>query len=181
MDEIHKRMTPNKKLYQYKHPNGNKPTYSIISTNLIDINFIKNLGISERKSLILKMPNIPQEFISDFIRGFFDGDGSVYTNNTKTKHNGVIKYYSYKNVSFTIGSKEFAQQLQQILLINDIKSNIVKDSRKNHNCYYVKIYNKKSVLNFKNFIYKEANLFLQRKHSIFYCDDIVQTESELTD
>lgn len=39
MDEIHKIMTPNKKLYSYKHPNGRENTYSIVSTNKKILNF----------------------------------------------------------------------------------------------------------------------------------------------
>ena len=36
-----------------------------------------NLGLTPRKSKIVRMPNVPSEFLGDFIRGCFDGDGSV--------------------------------------------------------------------------------------------------------
>ena len=34
-----------------------------------------NLGITPNKSLIVQMPNISQDLIRHFIRGYFDGDG----------------------------------------------------------------------------------------------------------
>jgi len=35
------------------------------------------LGLTPRKSKTVRMPNIPSEFLGDFIRGCFDGDGSI--------------------------------------------------------------------------------------------------------
>lgn len=44
-----------------------------------------NLGIIPRKTYSMVLPKVPKEYLSDYIRGFFDGDGSVYiysVNNT---------------------------------------------------------------------------------------------------
>jgi len=44
-----------------------------------------DLGIVPRKTYSLVMPQIPEEYFADYVRGFFDGDGSVYiysVNNT---------------------------------------------------------------------------------------------------
>jgi hypothetical protein len=35
------------------------------------------LGGTERKSLTLTWPDVPDEFLADFIRGYIDGDGSL--------------------------------------------------------------------------------------------------------
>ncbi len=40
-------------------------------------NDIVALGGTERKSFTAEFPNIPSEFLPDFIRGYFDGDGSA--------------------------------------------------------------------------------------------------------
>lgn len=41
-------------------------------------------GCVPNKSLILKFPTtLPNELVNDFIRGYFDGDGSVYINNKR--------------------------------------------------------------------------------------------------
>lgn len=163
LEKIHKLMTPNKKLYEYKHPNGRRVTYSIISCNEDDISFLKNLGMTERKSSIINFPYIESNYIPHFIRGYFDGDGSVYVNRTKTNYNNNIKQYNYINVSFTTGSVDFATQLNDILNTYNILSHVVKDSRVEHNSWYVKIYEKESLTKFYNWIYNDAELFLLRK------------------
>jgi intein-encoded DNA endonuclease-like protein len=40
-----------------------------------------NLGCVPNKSLILQFPNIPNHLLNHFIRGYMDGDGSIYKNN----------------------------------------------------------------------------------------------------
>ena len=97
------------------------------------------------------------------IRGIFDGDGSVYIN--KTKSSG--KVYSYLNASFTTGSEHFADDIIEILKSNDITAHKVKDSRKEYNCWYVKIYSKKDMKKFYEFMYNGAVLYLDRKKDLF--------------
>lgn len=43
-----------------------------------------NLGIVPRKSLVLKYPSIDPELDRYFIRGYFEGDGSIYQNHNKS-------------------------------------------------------------------------------------------------
>ena len=70
-----------------------------------------NLGVNTHKTESCNFPNeniLPEQFIWDFIRGYFDGDGSVYISNNK--HNDII--YQCPSVSFT-GTKDI---LEVILL-----------------------------------------------------------------
>lgn len=58
--------------------NGQTYYHDRLQINSKDL--IKDLnkhGVMQRKSLILKAPLIEQEFIGSFIRGYFDGDGTV--------------------------------------------------------------------------------------------------------
>lgn len=72
---------------------------------VIIYNDLVNLGGSERKSLTIEFPDqIPKEYLSDFIRGYFDGDGCIYCK----KNNRVI-------TSFCSGSKKFLDKLWEIL------------------------------------------------------------------
>lgn len=167
MEEIHKLMTPNKKLYEYKHPKGRKPTYSVISCNEGDIDFLREIGVTERKSNNIIFPNIEKQYISHFIRGYFDGDGSVYVNKTKTIYNEHVKNYSYINANFTTGSLAFASKLCEILNENKILAHLVKDSRQEHNTWYVKIYEKQSIKRFYEWVYCDADLYLTRKKNKF--------------
>jgi hypothetical protein len=53
------------------------------------------LGIVPRKSSILKRPNIKEEFFRHWIRGYFDGDGSVSVCNGK---NIIGQFFGTKDV-----------------------------------------------------------------------------------
>jgi intein/homing endonuclease len=158
MQEFHKFISPEKKMYKNKTNN-----YTLISNNEYDINYMKNLGITERKSLNLLLPVIPIEMMSHFIRGIFDGDGCVYKSISKQR---VGFEYTYTYVSFTSGSKEFLLDLQSILTVYNIESNINQDCRKT--TYYLKIYKKDSINKFYNLIYNNSpSLFLKRKKDKF--------------
>lgn len=41
--------------------------------------FLRDIGLTERKSLTVRWPTMPQEFEGSFMRGLIDGDGSVRT------------------------------------------------------------------------------------------------------
>lgn len=144
-------MTPTKKIYE------NRGCYSVIYNNSNAINFIKDLGISYRKSLSLNFPNIPEEYLWNFIRGYFDGDGCVYISH----NNG----HDYTFISITSGSLSILNTLRDILLKYDIHARINKDCRKD--TYYLRISRQKDVKKFAEYMYKDAKLFLCRKRERF--------------
>lgn len=69
----------------------------------------ENYGLLPRKSKTMPWPDIPEDYMHDFIRGFFDGDGSVGAYRSK-QGKGVRR-----TVSFTCGSQDFIQGLRDIL------------------------------------------------------------------
>lgn len=155
--------SPKKKLYKYKNTRGNGITYTFITTNEYDIEFIKQMGINERKSLTLKFPSIDKTYINSMIRGIFDGDGSVYINRTKSNN----KYYEQVNASFTTGSEEFADSLLEILIENNINAHKIKELRIEKNTWYVKIYSKDDVRRLYEYMYKDCVLYMKRKKDLF--------------
>lgn len=64
------------------------------------------LGVVERKSTVITLPEVPRQFLMHFVRGYFDGDGCVYLEKNKKKSN-----YKRMTTVFTSGSKTFLQQL----------------------------------------------------------------------
>lgn len=50
---------------------------------------IKELGGKTRKSLDLRMPEVPKEFLPDFVRGVFDGDGTISQDKNGKWHTGI--------------------------------------------------------------------------------------------
>lgn len=113
---------------------------------------IVSLGGSERKSLTLEFPNIPKEYLPDFIRGYFDGDGCVM----QLKNNRL-------NSTFTCGNKKFLIKLLEILKEEaGIEGGSFDDS-----CYSLK-FGKKDTCRLGQYIYKNnPELFLQRKKNKF--------------
>ena len=83
LDCINKEIDSNKPLYLIplhdKNPNWqNTYRLDIINKHISDV--LVDKGVVQNKSLILKPPTfIMNGFIRDFIRGYFDGDGSVST------------------------------------------------------------------------------------------------------
>src|SRR3989338_7583602 len=68
---------------------------------------LKNLGILPRKSLTIDFPNVPEVFTADFIRGVFDGDGSVYFEKRSRRYP--------VRTSFVSSSQEFIEELEVAL------------------------------------------------------------------
>lgn len=136
-----------------------KPSYLIINSNLEAIDICRYFGITERKSLTMLFPSIPDIFLKDFIRGYFDGDGSVFIS---SKYKDTV----YLGVTFTSGSKKFLEVLQKILLKHSISSSLLTDYR--GHSYILRIYKQEEIKIFRNFIYDSSNYYLTRKKDIFY-------------
>ena len=119
---------------------------------------LRKLGITSNKSLDIEFPKVPDKFLSHFIRGVFDGDGSVFFESRSKK--------SPLRVSFTSGSKKFITALEDILHTQAgvSKRTIYKLHRKNTS-YYIRYCHKDS-LKFFDYIYAGADesMWLERKH-----------------
>ena len=106
---------------------------------------------------------IPKQYLNDFIRGYFDGDGSV-------DKNGYCVHI--------MGTKHFLISLKEILEQNNIRvHSIVQTNHKNsksdipHSLYVTR---KDEVSKFGDFIYKDMtdnDLFLHRKKERFKMDN----------
>jgi predicted DNA-binding protein YlxM (UPF0122 family) len=122
---------------------------------------LRKLGITSNKSLVVEFPKVPDKFLSDFIRGVFDGDGSVFFESRSKKFP--------LRVSFTSGSKKFITALEDILHTQAgvSKRTIYKLHRKNTS-YYIRYCHKDS-LKFFAYIYAGADesMWLERKHRKF--------------
>jgi intein-encoded DNA endonuclease-like protein len=142
----------------YKNPNHKLAyTFSFCSPKIK--NDLINLGCVPRKSLILEFPNynqVPEKVMSHFIRGYFDGDGSMYVTSkinqckimSSTKFCiGLVKYLKYK---FNFDLK----------LMHD--KNLKKETS------YIRITNKKKLYIFRDFLYDNDIMSLKRKKDKFY-------------
>lgn len=119
-------------------------------------NDIITLGGTERKSLTVEFPEIPKEYLHDFIRGYFDGDGCVM--NLKNDR---------LNSAFTCGSRKFLESLLTILREEaGIEGGSFDDS-----CSSLK-FGKRDTIRLGNYIYKDnPELFLLRKKQKFFKEE----------
>lgn len=156
--QIRDLVCPNKKVYK----DGNN--FQVRWRNNNDIKVLNKLGIKERKTSNVPFINIINNKW-DFIRGIFDGDGSVYISKTFDKN--INKEYFYQYISFTSASIDFSEGLNKFLNANDIHSKIYRDKR-NDNIMYIKILNKDVKTLFNNMYNNESNWKLERKYNIFF-------------
>ena len=67
---------------------------------------IEKLGVIENKTLVLTFPELPTELVHHFIRGYFDGDGSVFLcNDPRPEYDNI-----YLGINIC-GTKEFLEGL----------------------------------------------------------------------
>lgn len=114
----------------------------IIFCSTLFSQFLKKYNIIPNKSLSFTIPldKIPQEFLFAFVRGLYDGDGSIYF------HNKLIVF------TFCSGNKECVSQVREILQIKnklDFSGGVwrIATAGKNALIVFDKIYQNSSVNN----------------------------------
>lgn len=88
------------------------------TTELAD--WLISKGCTPRKSLTLKFPEVPKKYSPDFIRGCWDGDGSVGIYRRWRKDRECLEVG--KQCAMFTGSKDFATSIQMALLSLGIQS-----------------------------------------------------------
>lgn len=110
--------------------------------------------MTPNKSLTLKFPNIDVQFIPDFIRGFFDGDGSVYNGKKKTQFTLTIT-----------STNDFCKELVKIVSeYVGINCHIYDASNHNGITKVFTVSGRNQVKAFMDWMYQDAEMFLERKH-----------------
>jgi hypothetical protein len=115
-----------------------------------------SFGCIQDKTVNLKFPNLQEELIRHYIRGMFDGDGCF-----KIKKN----QRNYINGEFSIiSTKEWHKKAKfYIEKLTGVKSGVSISKYTYINLYNTCIYSQENLLSIYNFLYKDANLFLNRK------------------
>lgn len=127
---------------------------------------LSNLGCFQRKSLILKFPSyeqVPEPLVRHFIRGYFDGDGSVsFYSSGPNQHR--------KSKASFIGTLEFLNGIEYHLNKNGINTcRKIENNKYNKkypelkNCWNMAISGTLQVENLLNYLYKDCKCFIRRK------------------
>ena len=127
-------------------------SYRLNISNKVLCKKLMRLGVVPKKSLIIKFPNLPKKHLRHFIRGIVDGDGSVRYVNRKRSPYFEIRIFS--------GSPKFLKNLTGQIRK---KLKITSKVRKVHGNTYSVRYTCSKAKKIADWIYKDANLFLNRK------------------
>ena len=160
-------------LLKERNRNGIKSCSFLIKNKIMTDSLIR-LGVVPNKTSVLKFPTtdiLNKKYYSDFIRGFFDGDGCIsYNYITQPRKDRKNKIYTRlnKNVNIVCQSNEFVETMLNILKVNGINFNWYINKRDN-NLNVIKTSSMSEIEKFYNYIYQNSNPSnrLRRKHEKF--------------
>lgn len=147
---------------------------SSLILKISSVDFKNNLishGITKNKSYTdFSIPPINKELQRHFIRGYFDGDGTVYMDGKYLRFNicsitmTILTEISLIFNEFHIESKINTEIREGKLLLNPQG----KYSTNYKNMHRLLVRKNESLYKLFNFLYKDATIYLERKYQKFY-------------
>ena len=132
---------PTAKIYRYDRRNVNgsiSHVSHLVFSSKAMVRDLETLGCVPNKTYVdLRMPNVPKQFLGDFVRGVFDGDGCVTSSGKKAWANiscnsvrfledlvtntgfGYVSY-SDKPPRFVCASKSNMQRFYDLMYVNNL-------------------------------------------------------------
>jgi len=116
------------------------------------------LGLTPRKSLILNFPEIPNQHVRHFIRGCWDGDGSVFI---EKKINRMVAH-------FVSGSYKFVEGIVNSLMQAGLPDRTIQTNKRETPSYYIR-YAGSQVHQLFHYMYDNVPSiqYLERKYNLF--------------
>lgn len=164
LENIKKVIKSEHKISLRKRDGNEKDQYRIQIGNREMCKDLRNLGFCENKIKNLVVPNVPDEFFADFVRGYFDGDGHVWVGWIHKERK--TKTYAIQTV-FTSCSEKFLNTIKMRLENFGINNGRVRKEKRG---YFRLVYSILSSLKIHDFMYNKlysSKLFLDRKKVIF--------------
>lgn len=161
LEEVKKVLNYNKPLFVNKTESVNhKQAKTLIICNTKIYDDLLTLGMLQNKTFTLKFPSIPSHLMPDFIRGFFDGNGSAYF-----KKVGKLLF---PNMSIC-STVDFLTTLKDVFEKFGIKSHLYHDINVDERISTLMIRDIQSGINFFGLLYSDVNgkIFLKRKFQKF--------------
>jgi len=141
---------------------SSKSFYLRIGSKRMFLDLIK-LGLILNKSKVVEFPFVPVKYLGHFLRGYFDGDGTISIEQGKDIRQKLI--FKRAKTIFSSGSKVFLKGLSDILagVLNVRKAKVYKG-----NGDFQTVYSTKESSEIFKFMYKDSyGLFLKRKFGNF--------------
>lgn len=141
---------------------NSKNRYSINFSSKKMASDLRGLGLYPGKSTTMEsMPELPKSLIRHFIRGYFDGDGSVYQQRNHSTYKN--KEYVYQKIIVSmIGTRLFLEDIKSYMSFSsDFKSSRTKEVE------YIRFYGVSEMKKIYRFFYKDSSVYLERKFNKF--------------
>lgn len=106
---------------EYGKTSANNPMYHLKIKDANLINEYREYGLVPRKTLILKLyKDLPNDYIWDFVRGYFDGDGCIHYRKIKDRAN------SYRGEFSLLGTESILYYIKDFFEKENIKCGVKK-------------------------------------------------------
>lgn len=137
-------------------------TYRLDITNRHISNKLVELGMVQNKSLVLEFPKwLDNDMYAPFLRGYLDGDGHIEWSATK--------------FITLVGTSQFCNHIKDFCEEKlGVKCSISNTANKDSNTKLLYISGKPNIKQFLDFVYKDADLYIERKYNIYQkiCTDM---------
>ena len=148
---------------QHRHTKEGYGNYTFKFSNSHIVSSLIDLGITHNKlKSRTSIPNIPHSLIRHFVRGLFDGDGSIckYWDNTDNRERIELSF---------LGNPNLLLQVAQVIE-HECSTSIFnyKNVRRIENLYKISSRGLKKISLIKDYLYNNANYYLNYKHERFY-------------
>ena len=142
--------------------NVNEKTVSLSLNTRVFTNHLINKGCTERKTFTVKFPYfLNAELFRHFIRGYFDGDGSISESVIKYKGEEITRKSNMLN--FVSGSDDILTSIAEIISekckTKERKIYKYKENKFGYICWWI-LDDIKSIY---DYFYKDSTIYLERK------------------
>ncbi len=164
LESIKKSLNSNHKISRRMSVQDKTPKYRLQIGSKDMCDDLRKLGFDEQKTKTMPFPLVPTSLLNHFVRGYFDGDGGVWTGPIHTqREKPLLQILTY----FTSCSKHFLSKLHDELKKEKIitKGSVYSPKKG----VFVLKFSKYDSLGLFKYIYKDitGDLFLKRKKVIF--------------
>lgn len=165
LEYIRDLISPESKIYEYEHYEKRydkihySSLFSAYSQTIID-DLAKFQVYPNKTGTHLLNFDIPEEFLSHYVRGYFDADGSAYIHKSRKTDMG------HPYVKIVCQCREFLVELRR--RCGNMGQEIKFGYSHNKNLSDWSFHSKSDVIQFREFIYRDYIFCLERKRAKFY-------------
>lgn len=162
LKKIRSLLQSNNKIAIRKRATNWRPIHRLQIGSKIIFQDLVHLGFVQNKTTVLALPPIPRDYFSHFVRGYFDGDGNVWS--------GIIhkldrsRPSSALSMCFTSGSEGFLRSLKdELKTYADTTGGSLCHSR----AFRLQYAREDSLKLYRFMYYDSGGLYLSRKKKVF--------------